>query len=106
MAAYMIELTHTPDMCLETLDRMAEKESGILDRTWWGCMDENHTGWAIVQADSKEQVVQRVRAANLEEVEITEVSRLTVKDIRKLHEKLAAYRISWPPVTLMAWPVI
>lgn len=78
MAHYMIEMTHTPDMCLEALDKMAEKESGILDKIWWGCTDGNHTGWAVVEAGSKQEALDIIPSANLEEVRIIEVRRLTL----------------------------
>ena len=90
MAHFMIEMTHTPDMCLEALDEMAAKESGLLDQIWWGCMDGNHTGWAVVEACSKQEALDMIPINALEEVTITEVRKLTEEDIRELHKKLAA----------------
>ena len=53
-------------------------------------MDGNHTGWAVVEAGSKQGAIDMVPTSAFEEIIVTEVRKLSREDIRELHERLAA----------------
>jgi len=53
-------------------------------------MDGNHTGWAVVEAGSKQEALDMIPATAFEEIEVTGIRNLTLEDIRKFHEQLAA----------------
>jgi hypothetical protein len=55
MNRYLIETTHTKEDCLHTLDLILAH--GFITHYDWGCEDGLHTGWAIVEADSREEAL-------------------------------------------------
>ena len=53
MQRYLIESPHTDETCISILkDAMA---AGFLRHFDWGCDDDVHCGWAIIEAESTEQ---------------------------------------------------
>ena len=58
MQRFMIESPHDVDQC----DRAIQDfyAAGYLHHFEWGCKDNDHTGWAIVEAESLEDARQIV----------------------------------------------
>lgn len=58
MNRYVIESPHQPDQCDQALQDL--HAAGYLHFFEWGCNDNEHTGWAIVEAESPEHARQMV----------------------------------------------
>jgi len=57
MSRYLIELRHDPDgvACARFVKLILTSGSHFLTHADWGCNDGEHTGWVIVEADSKDE---------------------------------------------------
>jgi hypothetical protein len=54
----MIESPHPTEKCDQVIQDL--HASGYLHQFDWGCKDNDHTGWAIVEAESREHARQIV----------------------------------------------
>lgn len=87
MAKYIIEAPHIPEECLNDLDEMSAEAPEILDKFVWACAQGEHKGWALVDAESKEELKASLPESVQEKVKITEVNKLTPEQIKSFHEK-------------------
>ena len=58
MQRYIIESPHPVEKCDQVIQDL--HASGYLHQFDWGCKDNDHTGWAIVEAESLEHAKQMV----------------------------------------------
>lgn len=86
MAKYVIESSHTPEECLKALDEILEKGPEILEKFVWGCTQGEHTGWAYIEAEDKDDARAMVPELLQEKTKVTEVSKFTPEQIRSFHE--------------------
>lgn len=87
MAQYLIKLPHTDAECLKALDEIAEKDSKLLPKVFWGCMAGDHTGYAIVDAKSESAAKEMVTAPSIRaKASVTEVKKFSQKDIASFHK--------------------
>jgi hypothetical protein len=91
MSRYLIETSHTPEECLQDLDRVLERGPDILAKFDWGCMAGDHTGWAVIEAESKARLEDKLPLSILDRARIVEVGKFTPEQIRSFHaEKVGA----------------
>jgi len=87
MPKYLIKLPHTSAECLKPLHEVAPKSSQLLPKIYWGCEAGDHTGYAIVDAKSESAAKEMITATNIRaKASVTEVKKLTVKDIESFHK--------------------
>ncbi len=58
MNRYIIESAHPIEKCDQAINDLFA--AGYLHHFEWGCKDNDHTGWAIVEAESLEEARQIV----------------------------------------------
>jgi hypothetical protein len=78
---------HTPAQCLAALDAFAAQGKHDLAKFDWGCMDGDHTGYAIVEASSAESALASVPASQRPQARAVKIGKFTVEQIRSLHAK-------------------
>jgi hypothetical protein len=83
MDRYLIETPHTHDECLGLLDQILA--TGYLHNFDWGCEDGDHTGWAIIEAESQEQAMLAVPAVVRPRARVVKLNRFTDEDVQRLH---------------------
>jgi hypothetical protein len=90
MARYMIESPHKPEECLRALDEGLAKGKEILDKFEFGCKAGDHTGYALVDANTgKEALNKYVPDFIREKARIIEVGKFTPEMIKSFHSKAA-----------------
>ena len=87
MAKYVIETSHTPEECLKALDEILAKGPDVLDKFVWGCAQEVHTGWAYIDAKSKDNALATVPKSMQKKTKVTEVGKFTPDQIKSFHKK-------------------
>ena len=87
MSRYLIETSHTPEECLQALDQVLDRGPDILAKFDWGCMAGDHTGWAVIEAESKSGVREKVPPSIVDKARIVEVGKFTPEQIRSFHDK-------------------
>jgi hypothetical protein len=58
MERFLIESPHTMENCVQVVKDL--HAAGYLHHFEWGCKDNDHTGWAIVEAENIEDARQMV----------------------------------------------
>lgn len=90
MARYMIESPHKPEECLRALDEGLAKGKEVLDKFEFGCKAGDHTGYALVDANTgKEALNKYVPDFIREKARIIEVGKFTPEMIKSFHSKAA-----------------
>lgn len=87
--SYLVEVPHNEAECLRALDEQLDKGSDILDKFYFGCESGDHTGYAIVDANSEDEVRKLIPNFLLGKSMITEVGKFTPEMIRSFHTKAA-----------------
>ena len=52
MDTYLVISEHTVEECSRALQYFHEYHEGYLTKFWWGCADNDHTGYAIIEAET------------------------------------------------------
>lgn len=87
--SYLVEIPHTEAECLKALDETLDKGADVLDKFYFGCKVGDHTGYAILDAGSENEVRKFVPKSLLDKCIITEVGKYTPEMIKSFHEKAA-----------------
>ena len=86
MAKYVVESPHTPEECLQALDKTLEKGEETLKMFAFGCKSGEHKGWAYVDADSEKEALEIVPEFLRDKARAHEVRIFTPEEIRASHE--------------------
>jgi hypothetical protein len=57
MDRYIVISSHTAEDCRLAVKHFKEYHAGFLTHFEWGCYDNDHTAYAIIEADSHEQAL-------------------------------------------------
>ncbi len=55
MDRYMVISSHTAEECRQVVKYFAEFYAGYITHYEWGCKDNDHNAYAIIEADSHDQ---------------------------------------------------
>ena len=86
---FMVEIPHTNAQCMQMLDDIKEKTPDILHKIEWGCMDNNHTGFAVVEANKKEDVLKMLPEKERSKAKVTKLEKFSKKQIEDFHKEHA-----------------
>lgn len=89
MALYLITSNHEPEQCLDALDDMLAKGTDTLNKFVFGCKEGDHTGYAIVDAESRSTALSLLPDFLQETACVSRVDRFTPADIKTFHAKAA-----------------
>jgi hypothetical protein len=78
MNRYLIESPHTAENCDQAIRDL--HAAGYLHCFEWGCKDDDHTGWAMVEAESVEHARQIVPWYLRDNARIVRLVRFEVAD--------------------------
>ncbi len=89
MALYLITSAHEPEKCLDALDEIMAKKPDALNTFVYGCKEGDHSGYAIVDAESRSAALKLLPDILQETACVTRVDRFTPADIRAFHAQAA-----------------
>jgi hypothetical protein len=89
MARYMITSPHTQEECLRALDEELAKGRDILEKFDFGCKAGDHTAYAIVDVNSKNDALNLVPTFLQGKAHIVEIGKITPEMINFFHTKAA-----------------
>jgi hypothetical protein len=89
MARYLIESPHKAEECLKALDEELEKGGDVLGRFDFGCKVGDHTAYAIVDVNTRNDALKLVPSFLQNSARILEVGKITPDMIRSFHTKAA-----------------
>jgi len=88
MARFLIELEHeaTKEACLKAIQILLSTGSHFLTNTEWGCTDEEHKCWVILDVDSKDDARAILPPVYRKEAKIVKLNRYTLDSLNKAIE--------------------
>jgi hypothetical protein len=90
MARYLVEVPHTSEECVRELDSVLGYSHELLNRFDWGCKDNAHIGWALVEAQDTATVRMMLPMSLRGKAKVFGVVKFTPDDVRAFHEKAAS----------------
>ncbi len=88
MARFLIEVAHeaTEEACVTAIKTLLSTGSHFLTNAEWGCKDEEHKCWIIVDVNSKEEARAILPPVYRNEAKIIKLIRYTLDDLNKAIE--------------------
>ncbi|HEX9797997.1 MAG TPA: hypothetical protein VGA52_13525 [Anaerolineales bacterium] len=88
MPRFLVEVPHeaTLEACELALRRFLESGSHFLTNADWGCADETHKAWMVVDMESKAAVHMMLPAVDRQRATVVELERFDPQDLEKLHQ--------------------
>lgn len=83
MERYLIVSPHTKEDCVRALQQI--EAAGYLTHFDWGCKDGDHTGWLIIEADSKSEALMVVPTSQRPTSRVVKLTKFSAEDIRGVH---------------------
>ena len=86
MDRYLVESPHDIGECHKILDQVLAQ--GYLANFDWGCDDDVHCGWAIIEAENRSMALMSVPTllrSNARAIRVTRMSPKDIKDIKAMH---------------------
>lgn len=83
MDRYLVIIPHTLEDCVHALKQI--EAVGTITHFDWGCKDGEHTGWAIVEADTKSEAMMTVPTLQRTRANVVKLTKFNPEDIRALH---------------------
>lgn len=83
MPSYIVISPHTSEDCTKVLQNLLA--TGYLTHFDWGCKDGEHTGWAIIEAESKAEALMAVPSLARPSARVIQISKFSPDDVRGMH---------------------
>jgi len=79
MAGFLIEVPHKADKmaCIHAIKVFRESGSHFLSNAEWGCSDNEHKAWLIVDVDTREEALQIVPPAFRQNAKVISLFKVT-----------------------------
>ena len=83
MTSFLIEVPHGEDKmsCIEAIQIFVNSGSHFLANADWGCRDNVHKAWMIVDVENKEEALQIVPPFYRHNTKITRLSKMTKEEV-------------------------
>lgn len=90
MGRFLVEIPHSDEatQCTGIVKVFLSSGSHLLTNAEWGCQDGVHTGWLIVEVDSKEEALSIVPSAFRSYANVVELNSFTLDFINSEIERL------------------
>jgi broad specificity phosphatase PhoE len=85
-STYLIEMKHTKEECLQTLETIKNKEEDLLSEIHFGCAEGNHTGYMMVEAISERAALKDLPEEAKTDLEVHKLSKFTPEQIESYHK--------------------
>ena len=86
MARYLVELPHTKEDCLEALDSVVAYSDSLMQRIDWGCGEDIHTGWLIIEAQDAHAAKMMVPTNIRDTAKAIQLVKFTPEQVKSFHE--------------------
>lgn len=81
MPRYLLEVPHGPDDCASELASLLAYNREIIAQFEWGCDDQTHAGWALVEAPDKTSARMLLPMVLRGKAKVVRVSRVAPEEV-------------------------
>jgi len=79
MDRYIVISSHTPEDCKMAIKEFRQYNAGFLTHFEWGCLDNDHTAYAIIDAESHENARMSVPTLFREKTRVVRITHFNPK---------------------------
>jgi len=83
MDRYLVSSPHTEGDCKQALKEV--HAVGYITHFDWGCMDGDHTGWVVLEAESATQALMVVPALQRNSAKAVKLVKFSPSDVANMH---------------------
>jgi hypothetical protein len=83
MERYLVVVPHTEESCTKALKQI--EAIGSITRYDFGCKDGEHTGWVVIEAESKKEALLVVPPLERPNARVIKLVRFSPEDVRAAH---------------------
>ena len=83
MQSFLVISAHSGDECSKVLQDVLA--TGYLTHFDWGCMDGEHTGWAVIEAESKREALLVVPPYARGRARVVQITKFTPEEVKGIH---------------------
>ena len=83
MDRYLVILPHTSEDCRKVLKQI--ESIGAITHFDWGCKDGDHTGYVLLEAESKPQALMVVPTLERHQARVIKLNRFSPEEVRAIH---------------------
>ena len=87
MPLYLVKSRHKLEGCLRALDEQVAHDVRSLEEFVYTCGEGDHAGYAVVEANSRDEALNILPDVLRQEATVWKVDRFTPYDIRSFHAK-------------------
>lgn len=80
---FLVISPHTQEDCKKAIAEVLA--AGYITHFEWGCMDGEHTGWAILEAENAKQAQMAVPPAQRHSARVIRLTKFSLAEIEKMH---------------------
>jgi hypothetical protein len=86
MPKFLIEVPHEPEVvaCARVVEVFLKSGSHFLTNADWGCLDNQHSAWMMVEVESKGEALQIVPPAFRSQAKIVQLNKFTMEHIEEI----------------------
>ena len=90
MDRYMLEINHPSghEGCVRALDALAKHGSHLVTKAEHGCNDGVHSGWLIIDAESREEAMRIIPPQFREDARVVKLNSWSKEEIERMVKKL------------------
>jgi hypothetical protein len=90
MPRYLISLTHGADheVCVRALHSIERYGGHLFTHAEWGCKAGVHSGWLVVELDSRDAAMQMIPPEFRDDAQVVELNKFTHEEIAEWVAKL------------------
>jgi len=85
MERFLVVSPHTEADCVKVLKEI--HAIGYITHFDWGCMDGDHTGWLVLEAENAKQALMVVPTAQRHTAKVIKLARFSPQDVEAMHAK-------------------
>jgi hypothetical protein len=85
MKQFIVVSHHKAEDCIVALKQVLA--TGYLTHFDWGCKDGVHTGWAILEAETREEAMMSVPAFLRNQAQVVRLTKFNADQVERMHPK-------------------
>ena len=86
MPKFLIQVPHEPDelACCRVVEVFLKTGSHFLTNADWGCMDEEHSAWMLVEIGSKDEARRILPPIFRAQAKIVQLNKFTMEEVNEI----------------------
>lgn len=85
MDRFLVISPHTKGDCVKALKEI--HAVGYITHFDWGCMDGDHTGWLVLEAENAQQALMVVPTVQRQNAKVIKLVKFSPQDVEAMHAK-------------------